>query len=485
MIFPGILANGAIAPSTTAAVVRTSLGVATTDAVRFSTLTLGTTATAKLTIGDPTAGFKSFQAIQFVCDDATGGTDFGCSISTIAGENGTARQHSQMSWGYNPGGPNYVSSEFSFYQSIENFYRTASSINQLEYYFVYSNASGVGWRPHGITVNLDTDSAVVFFDAEAIQIFERATGTANISFETTGTATAIRISKTSYINFDGTPTYLVGHNGNPLIYPIIDDGSGGNLYRYAGGGSGVNNDVCFFAGSSIQAAHMLSLSVGQPGTTTNRSIRWNGTTQRWEHQTADSTWFAILGNQYFENTAAGVMRQSYGAGAYCDYTVGATGLLTIAPVGLKTGIGITPSNTSAYPALTVYDNLATGYQLRVEGGNQTGGGIALYTQTAGAGRRNYLFGTDLVEAGDIGFTRSTAAGGSPTGGTLTVRWNNAGVMINNGSIYPNTDDTYYLGKNDDDSPAAWKGVIVKDQGNGKYYRIEMVSGVLTATDLTD
>ena len=52
-------------------------------------------------------------------------------------------------------------------------------------------------------------------------------------------------------------------------------------------------------------------------------------------------------------------------------------------------------------------------------------------------------------------------------------------------IYPATNNTYYLGKNDDDSPFAWKGIILKDTTNGKYYRVEVISGVVTATDLTD
>jgi hypothetical protein len=52
-------------------------------------------------------------------------------------------------------------------------------------------------------------------------------------------------------------------------------------------------------------------------------------------------------------------------------------------------------------------------------------------------------------------------------------------------IEPGADDTYYLGRNDDDTPKAWKGLILRDQINGKYYRVEMLGGVLTATDLTD
>jgi hypothetical protein len=54
-----------------------------------------------------------------------------------------------------------------------------------------------------------------------------------------------------------------------------------------------------------------------------------------------------------------------------------------------------------------------------------------------------------------------------------------------GNLYPDTDDTYYLGKNDDDTPFAWKGLILKDTTDGKYYRIEVISGTITATDLTD
>lgn len=53
------------------------------------------------------------------------------------------------------------------------------------------------------------------------------------------------------------------------------------------------------------------------------------------------------------------------------------------------------------------------------------------------------------------------------------------------NVQPLTDDTYYLGKNDDDTPSAYKGVILKDTTNGKYYRIEVINGIITATDLTD
>jgi hypothetical protein len=53
------------------------------------------------------------------------------------------------------------------------------------------------------------------------------------------------------------------------------------------------------------------------------------------------------------------------------------------------------------------------------------------------------------------------------------------------NLYPIADDTYYLGKNDDDSPLAWKGVILKDQTDGKYYRIQLDNGAISIIDLTD
>lgn len=61
----------------------------------------------------------------------------------------------------------------------------------------------------------------------------------------------------------------------------------------------------------------------------------------------------------------------------------------------------------------------------------------------------------------------------------------SGDSIVTANVEPTADNTHYLGKNDDDSPAAYKGLILKDTTNGKYYRIEVINGTLTATDLTD
>jgi len=70
---------------------------------------------------------------------------------------------------------------------------------------------------------------------------------------------------------------------------------------------------------------------------------------------------------------------------------------------------------------------------------------------------------------------------APANQTLQVN-----ALLNvTGDVRPVTDNTYYLGKNDDDTPAAWKGVILKDTTDGKYYRIQVTNGAVEAIDLTD
>lgn len=61
----------------------------------------------------------------------------------------------------------------------------------------------------------------------------------------------------------------------------------------------------------------------------------------------------------------------------------------------------------------------------------------------------------------------------------------AANVLSTQALWPTVDDTFYLGKYDDDTPFAWKAVVVKDSTNGKYYAIGTTNGVVLATDLTD
>lgn len=139
--------------------------------------------------------------------------------------------------------------------------------------------------------------------------------------------------------------------------------------------------------------------------------------------------------------------------------------------------------------------------LRVYGASTAIGGIRLYNTTDANDFTNLYTDSDgnfhiipSLQYVVIGDGSATDYGlffyGETNQGYLTWMEDEALFALDHqldvtGDVRPATDNTYYLGKNDDDSPQAWKGVILKDQTDGKYYRIELNSGVVTVVDLTD
>ncbi len=137
--------------------------------------------------------------------------------------------------------------------------------------------------------------------------------------------------------------------------------------------------------------------------------------------------------------------------------------------------------------------------LNLDGGAITCGGITMADATnivvnettgtkigtATTQKLGFFNATPVDQAGNTEDLKDVliALGFIATGGATPLDLD-AGLLTS-GNHYPAADDTYYLGKNDDDSPAAWKGVVLKDTTNGKYYRLEIISGAVTATDLTD
>jgi len=107
------------------------------------------------------------------------------------------------------------------------------------------------------------------------------------------------------------------------------------------------------------------------------------------------------------------------------------------------------------------------------GGNSS---ISGYPNAAG-------IGYDLTIKGGTGYTGYNGGnlylqGGTPGGGGAL------GLIYAKGNLYPEDDDTYYLGKNSISTPKAWKALVLKDTTNGNYYRITVVSGTLTTTQIT-
>lgn len=128
---------------------------------------------------------------------------------------------------------------------------------------------------------------------------------------------------------------------------------------------------------------------------------------------------------------------------------------------------IVMSSDGQYQAAYTGD-ITTGY---IYGSSDYG---STWTQLTGAGNRTFA-GLAITSDGKMILA-------STIGGYIYSSNTDTGIA---GSLYPSLDNTFYLGRNDDDSPQAYKGLILKDTTNGKYYRIEVISGTITATDLTD
>ena len=145
-----------------------------------------------------------------------------------------------------------------------------------------------------------------------------------------------------------------------------------------------------------------------------------------------------------------------------------------------------------------------GYAIVRDGGATSGlttntiiGSVRASSNTRGA--FNSLQGTPNGENINIVFelaTGSTAFTGTVADPNRTQNWNISGRIgavatryvgsdTYTKNVFPETDNTHYIGKNDDDSPAAWKGMVLKDVANGKYYRIQLSGGAVQIVDLTD
>lgn len=174
------------------------------------------------------------------------------------------------------------------------------------------------------------------------------------------------------------------------------------------------------------------------------------------------------------------------AANYVDFTTSSSGDLTITPSGGDVTIAGTLALSSNQDAGTFMQFSNT------NAGSSAFGGVKLTTD----GGDSYLYRTSIAYGSSLGddTVLQDAGGGDVVifgtgevarflnGGGVTLA---TGTLTVGGNVQPATDDTYYLGRNDDDSPKAWKGVILKDQTTGTYYRLQIDSGVVTVVDLSD
>ncbi len=194
-----------------------------------------------------------------------------------------------------------------------------------------------------------------------------------------------------------------------------------------------------------------------------------------------------VGEAALSSLTSGSNNVAIGEGVLTDCTTGSSnmGFGSHALYTLIDGVSNTACGTTSLPALTTGNynavlgafagalcegssNIFVGYRA---GSRQTGSNFIIFDNQIRAN-----IATEITNSIIYGVMAA-----APADQTLRI---NAHLDVT-GDIWPVTDNTYYLGKNDDDTPFAWKGVILKDTTDGNYYRIEVINGTVTATDLSD
>lgn len=138
-------------------------------------------------------------------------------------------------------------------------------------------------------------------------------------------------------------------------------------------------------------------------------------------------------------------------------------------------ITITPKGSGILSVLADTDGIAKIGRVAV-------GYNGSFSDYACIGHVDYMTGGGFAVTQDTGGTTIVRSGGEvyfQAGGANTI------ASIATTGFNPGSDDTFYIGKNDDDTPLAWKGVILKDQTTGTYYRLQIDEGAVNLIDLTD
>jgi hypothetical protein len=190
----------------------------------------------------------------------------------------------------------------------------------------------------------------------------------------------------------------------------------------------------------------------------------------WQGKVALGSNLGDFGAQYIPVAGLDILRTTeqlrllYSAAVYNSFTVTSAGHMNI-------------TNTGGYIGI---HTAAPGYPMDFTGTLNVNGNIRMSGAAGSKTIYNYdgslYLGTRANS--DINFIAQDA-----TVATLDQTDFNINVLVMSKNIYPATDNTYYLGKNSNSTPFAWKGVILKDTTDGFYYRIEVISGVVTATKL--
>lgn len=328
-------------------------------------------------------------------------SDFAMVLNQSAGSLGETRQDNQLSFGYNIGPLGRInSSEHAWWHSMENRFKAAVGVTQLEDYWTYQSAAGSAWRPFGHTINLGTDSIETAMRPDSLIIGYKDTSYDWLAAASTASSGTLTFTRNSAIVYNGTKTDFLSYNGNDILGFSTTGSQTGRLFNSA-------QSATFFSVSD-PSSNTLTINVGG---TNARGLRWNSSTG-WEFQSGASTWQKM-----------GVPFNHY----YNGY------------------VGIGPTSFTPDRTLTVYDATPTT-------------GITIMSVRAGAGQNNDLF---QVFAND-GSTKYfyVNSGGAAFGKAFVTSGNEVGIQNYYDTAHPISVGT--AGSYAFSSTTAWSGTIDAD-----------------------
>ena len=341
------------------------------------------------------------------------------------------------------GNENVAIGKQAMYYNIEGNYNTAVGRSALHYNKTNNNNTAIGYFClYDLVATHDTITAFVNYSGTVA-------GTVKATSTGHGRSTGNSLIISGSTDYDGTYTITVIDTDN---FYFTDTYVGNETVGFwtLTGQEGKNNvavgyqtgrGITYGSGNTIIGANVQGLTAGL----SNNIIIADGAGNI-KAQHSGTAWTLNGGTNLYSSTSVNVLNM---------YNTDNSNRVTHQ--------FYTNANDAAF---LMYNSSGTG-TIRLIGGSS----IHSYINSG----NNLNIGTSSDLGYTLGVSGTFYASGSGTFG---------GGLISE-SIYPETDNTFYLGKNDDDTPFAWKGLVLKDQTDGKYYRVELNSGTVSIVDLTD
>lgn len=261
---------------------------------------IGGTATSFLDISSGSAlGGNRFVRFN---NKESGHPDYGIEIHhTLNTEFGFVRPIHSLVFGYNyttSGNVEFENDE-AIALVIETPYMTSEGNKQSELYFqtrAPTTEGGASYRPFGFDHLFENDTLLGSMRFDSMRIGHKGSIYDWMSFDSTATSGDLSIYGNAGISFTGTAPFggsvkpvIITYAGGNILYAMEDLSGNKRLKFFDGSGGAAGSDYLniFAATDADQTVNQVLMFGNTASAGKNRSIRWNGTDQRFEYQDTD------------------------------------------------------------------------------------------------------------------------------------------------------------------------------------------------------